>query len=129
MKKFPPCQLFQSTKCTHPTPLHPIIVVGHFAKWGIDFMHCNPTSASGNGYIIVVMDYFTKWVEAMPTYAKHGKTTIIFLFNHIIARFGVPQAIVTYHGSHFQNKMMSELSSKLGFLHDNSTPYYPQDNG
>ena len=44
-------------------------------------------------------------------------------------RFGIPRAIVTDHGSHFQNKMMEELSVKLGFLHDNSTPYYPQANG
>ena len=47
----------------------------------------------------------------------------------MITRLGVPQAIVTNHGSHFQNKMMSELSSKLDFHHHNSTPYYPQANG
>ena len=65
----------------------------------------------------------------MPTYAKDGKIVALFLFNHIIVRFGVPQAIVTDHGSHFQNKLMLELSTKLGFRHDNSTPYYPQANG
>ena len=64
-------------------------------------MHCKPTLAEGHGYIIVVMDYFTKWVEAMPTYAEDGKTTTLFLCYHVIARFGVPQAIVTDHGSHF----------------------------
>ena len=57
----------------------------------------------GHGYIIVAIDYFTKWVEAMPTYTKDGKTGALFLFNHVMARFGVPQAIVTNHGSHFQN--------------------------
>ena len=67
--------------------------------------------------------------EEIPTYVEDGKTISLFIFIHIIARFEVPQAIVIDHGSHFQNKMMSELSSKLGFLHDNSTPYYPQDNG
>ena len=92
-------------------------------------MHCKPTSVRGHGYIIVAIDYFTKWVEAMPTYAKDGKTTALFLFNHVIARFGVPQSIVTDHGSHFWNQMMEELSAKLGFHHENSTPYYPQDNG
>ena len=65
----------------------------------------------------------------MPTYAKDGKTGTLFLFNHIIDRFGVPQSIVTDHGSHFRNKMMEELSAKLGFRHENSTPYYPQANG
>ena len=65
----------------------------------------------------------------MSTYAKDGKTTTLFLFNHIIARFGVPQSIDTDHGSHFRNQMMEELSAKIGFCHENSTPYYPQANG
>ena len=56
VEKFPPCQHFNPKKCTHPAPLHPVIAVGPFAKWGIDFMHCNPTSAGGHGYIIVVVD-------------------------------------------------------------------------
>ena len=88
-------------------------------------MHCKPTLAWGHGYIIVVIDYFTKWDEAMPKYAEYCKTATLFLFNHIIARFGVPQSIVIDHGSHFHNHMMVELSAKLGFRHENSTPYYP----
>ena len=47
----------------------------------------------------------------------------------MISRFGVPQAIITDHGSHFRNIMMTELSDQLGLRHDNSTPYYPQANG
>ena len=92
-------------------------------------MYCKPTSAGGHGYIIAAVDYFTKWAEAMPTYAEDGKTAALFLFNHVIARFGVPQSIVTDHGSHFHNQMMEELSAKLGFHHEKFTPYYPQDNG
>ena len=65
----------------------------------------------------------------MPTYAKDGKTATLFLFNHMIARFEVSQSIVTDHGSHFRNQMIDELSAKLGFRHENSTPYYPQANG
>ena len=57
--------------------------------------------------------------------SEDGNITALFLFNHIIAKFEIPKAIVTDHGSHFQNKMIAELSAKLGFLHDNSTPYYP----
>ena len=65
----------------------------------------------------------------MPTYVEDSKTTALFLFNHVIARFRVPQSIVTNHRSHFHNQMMEELSTKLGFHHENSMPYYPQDNG
>ena len=56
-----------------------------------------------------------KWDEAMPTYAEDGKNVALFLFNHVIEIFRVPQSIVTDHGSHFRNHMMAELSAKLGF--------------
>jgi hypothetical protein len=123
------CQTYNQKIQSHPAPLHPVVSVGPFAKWGIDFMTCHPHSIEGHGYIIVAVDYFTKWAEAMPTFDNTGKTTTLFLFNHVIARFGVPQAIVTDHGSHFRNFMMFELTEKLGLRHDNSTPYYPQANG
>jgi transposase InsO family protein len=92
-------------------------------------MTCHPHSAGGHGYIIVAIDYFTKWAEVMPTFDNTGKTATLFLFNHVIAHFGVPQAVITDHGSHFRNFMMSELTEKLGLHHDNSTPYYLQANG
>jgi len=129
INKCPPCQFFHPNKCTHPSPLHPVIVVNPFSKWGIDFVHCSPTSTGGHGYAIVVVYYFSKWVEAMPTFAEDEKTATLFIFNHIIARFGAPQALVTDHGSHFRNHIMTKLSAKLGFRHENSTPYYPQENG
>jgi hypothetical protein len=129
VKKCPPCQIFNKKARTHPMALHPIIAIGPFSKWGIDFMQCKPTSAGGHSYIIIVVDYFTKSAEAMPTFLNDGRTTTLFLFNHIITRFGVPCAIVTDHGAHFKNQMMSELHVKLGFHHENSSPYYPQVNG
>ena len=88
-------------------------------------MTCNLHSAGGHGYIIVVVDYFIKWVEAMPTFDNNMKNVALFIFNLIITRFGFPQAIVTDHGSHFHNFMMSELTDKLALRHENSTPYYP----
>jgi hypothetical protein len=103
VKKCPPCQIFNKKARTHPTVLHPIIAISPFAKWGINFMQCKPTSAKGHGYIIVTIDYFTKWAEAMPTFLNDGRTAALFLFNHIITHFGVPHAIVTDHGAHFKN--------------------------
>eukprot|EP00253_Pinus_taeda_P002213 PITA_02213 len=123
------CQIFYRKMHTPPPPLHPIIAVSPFAKWGINFITCNPHSAGGHAYIILAVDYFTKWAEAMLTFLADIKTTVIFVFNHIIARFGVPQMIITDHGSHFQNIMMTELTDQLGLHHDSSTPYYPKANG
>ena len=56
VKKFPPCQLFYPKNSSHLAPLHPVIVVGPFSRCGFDFMHFNPTSARGHGYIIVVIN-------------------------------------------------------------------------
>jgi hypothetical protein len=123
------CQTYNHKIRSHPDPLHPLVSLGSFSKWGIDFMTCNPLSARGHGYIIVVVDYFTKWDEAMPTFDNANRIIALFIFNHIITRFGVPQAIVVDHSSHFQNFMMSELTENLGLCHENSTPYYPQANG
>jgi len=112
-----------------PAPLYPIIAVSPFTKWGIDFNTCNPHLAGGHAYIILVVDYFTKWAEEMPTFSADSKTAATFVFNHIISIFGVPQAIITDHGSHFRNIMMTELKDQLGLHHDSSTPYYRQANG
>ena len=60
---------------------------------------------------------------------QHRTKDALFFFNYVISQFGVPQVIVTDHGSHFRNHMMNELTAKLGLSHDSSTPYYPQSNG
>jgi transposase InsO family protein len=75
------------------------------------------------------VDYFTIWAEAIPTFDNTRKTVALFIFNHIITRSRIPQDIVTDHGIHFRNFMMSELTDNLGLQHENSTPYYPQANG
>eukprot|EP00253_Pinus_taeda_P017487 PITA_17487 len=123
------CQIFQRKIQAPPAPLHPVVTVGPFAKWGTDYVTCNPRSVGGHGFIIIIVDYFTKWAEAMPTLTEDGHTAAQFLFNHVISRVGVPQAIVTDHGKHFRNHMMKELTTQLGLKHDSSTPYYPQSNG
>ena len=113
----------------HSAPMFPVIIVGPFSKWGIDYTTSNPPSARGHRCIIIAVNYFTKWVEAMPMFKDDGETTTIFLFNQIIARFSILKDIFIDHGSHFQNKMMSNLTSKIGLRKQHSLPYYPQDNG
>jgi hypothetical protein len=123
------CQIFSRKMTAHPTPMFPIITVGPFTKWGIDYTTCNPPSARGHRYIIIVVDYFTKWIKVMPNFKDDGETATLFLFNQIIARFSVPREILTDHGSHFQNQIMTKLISKFGLQKEHSSPYYPQENG
>lgn len=113
---------------THPAPLHPVVSVNPFANWGIDFTMCNPLSAISHHYIIVAIYYFTKWAEAMSTYSNDVKKADLFLFNHIISRFSVPRSIITDHGMHFCNTVMTELVTMLHLNHERSSPYYPQAN-
>lgn len=68
VRRCQPCQFFSTKMHSPPASLHPTVVVRPFSKWGIDFMHYNPASVGGHHYIIVVVDYFNKWVEAMPTF-------------------------------------------------------------
>ena len=56
VKKCHPCQVFTRNMCLHPAPLHPIITVGPFTKWGLDFMDCNLASAKGHHHIIVAIN-------------------------------------------------------------------------
>jgi hypothetical protein len=79
----------------------------------------------GHQNIIVVIDYFNKWVKAMPTIKSDGKTATFFVFKQIITRLGILSEIVTDHGSHFQNEMMEEIAAKLRFKNGHSSPYYP----
>lgn len=65
----------------HPAPLHLVIVAGPFSKWGIDFVHCSPTSAGGHCCTIVAVDYITKWDEDMPTFVEGGKTVTLFIMD------------------------------------------------
>jgi hypothetical protein len=72
------CQTYNQKVRSHPAPLHLVVSVGPFAKWGIDFMTCHPHSAGGHGYIIVAVDFFTKWAEAMPTFDNTRKIVAFF---------------------------------------------------
>eukprot|EP00253_Pinus_taeda_P002813 PITA_02813 len=67
-----------------PSLFHPVITVGPFTKWGIDFMTCNPRSAGGHGYIIVSVDYFIKWARAMLTLCNDVKDATGFTLFQLV---------------------------------------------
>jgi hypothetical protein len=99
--KFHHFQVFTKKMHTHLTPMFPIITVDPFTKWEEYFMTCHQTLSRGHHYIIVVVEYFTKWDETMSSFSNDVEITSLFIFNQVIARFGVPREISTDHGSHF----------------------------
>ena len=109
-------------------PLNPILVVELFDVWGINFMGPFTTSFRYT-YIVVGVDYVSKWVEVVPCRAADHKTVLKFLKENIFSRFGVPKAIISDRGSHFCNKPFENLLSKYGVKHKVATPYHPQTSG
>ena len=91
-------------------------------------MDCNPASAGGHHHIIMAVDCFMKWAEAIPTVKSDGETAAHLVFNQIITWFSISKELVANHGRHFQNRMMEELASKLGYKQEHSSSYYPQAN-
>ena len=102
------CQRLGKLTRRNMMPLNPILIVDIFDVWGIDFMGPFPMSF-GHSYILVGVDYVSKWVEAIPCRSNDHKVVIKFLKENIFSRFGVPKAIISYEGTHFCNKPFETL--------------------
>ena len=94
------CQRLGKISRCHMMPLNPILVVELFDVWGIDFMGPFPTSF-GYAYILMGVEYVSKWVEAVPCRVADHKVVLKFLKENIFSRFGVPKEMISDGGSHF----------------------------
>ena len=110
-------------------PLHPIVVFAPFEKWGIDAVGPLPKTQHGKEYILVAVDYMTKWMEAVATSSIMAKDVAQFIYRNICTRFGVPLEVVSDHGPSFRSEVLACLLEKLKIKHRYSTPYFPGANG
>ncbi|GJT57458.1 reverse transcriptase domain-containing protein [Tanacetum coccineum] len=108
-------------------PQNAIQVCEIFDVWGIDFMGPFPSSR-GNKYILVAVDYLSKWVEAKALPTNDARVVVKFL-KSLFSRFGAPRAIISDRGTHFCNDKFDKVMSKYGVTHRLSTPYHPQTSG
>ena len=122
------CQKLGALFCRHMMPLNPILVIEIFDCWGIDFMGPFPPSSSYL-YILVAIDYVSKWVEAVPCRNNDNTTVVKFLKENVLSRFGTPRAIISDQGTHFCNHSFALLMQKYGVVHKVALPYHPQTNG
>ena len=122
------CQRMGNISRKDEPPMHPILEVELFDLWGIDFMRPFPASYS-NLYILLAVDYVSKWVEAIPTRTNDAKVVAQFLRSNIFSRFGTPRALITDNGTHFCNKVIDKVLQKYGVRHRTSLAYHPQSNG
>ena len=122
------CQSLGKLSCRHMMPLNLILIVDLFDVWGIGVIGPFPMSF-GLSYILVGVDYVSKWVEAIPFKVDDHKVVLNFLKENIFSRFRVPKAIISDEGSHFCNKPFETLLTKYGVRHKVATPYHPQTSG
>nr|GEU89679.1 DNA-directed DNA polymerase [Tanacetum cinerariifolium] len=108
-------------------PQNSIQVCEIFNVWGIDFMGPFPY-LRGNKYILVAVDYLSKWVEAKALPTNDARVVCKFLKN-LFTRFGAPRAIISDRGTHFCNDQFTKVMHKYGVTHRLSTPYHPQTSG
>ena len=108
------------TSATSPWP---------FQQWGLDILGPLPVGKGQCKFIIVAVDYFTKWAEAEPLATITEQKIRNFVWRAIICRFGVPRALVSDNGKQFDNAKFRDFCAELGIKNYYSSPAHPQSNG
>ena len=100
-----------------------------FERIAMDILEPGTITEAGNRYILVISDYFTKWVEAYALPNHTAQTVADITMTQFITRFGVPGKIHTDQGPEFESKLMKELCHLLRCEKTHTTPYHPQSDG
>jgi transposase InsO family protein len=110
-------------------PLTPVKTEAPFQQWGLDFIgEIHLHSSAQHKWILTTTNYFTKWVEAIPTQNATNSVVINFLEENILSRFSCPRKIVTDNAQDFKSMAMVSFCQKYNIVLGNSTTYYPQGN-
>ena len=110
------CQKTGSLSHRNEMPQTPILICEIFDVWGIDFMGPFPSSC-GFLYILLAVDYVSKWVKAKATKTNDSKIVVGFIKSNIFSRFGILRAVISDQGSHFCNRTFEALMRKYGVHH------------
>nr|CAN70966.1 hypothetical protein VITISV_011975 [Vitis vinifera] len=129
VQRCPECQIHGDPIHVPPSELHALTSPWPFSVWGIDIIgKISPKSSSGHEFILVAIDYFTKWVEA-ASYARLTSSGVAsFIRSHIICRYGVPYELISDRGVHFRAEV-DTLVQRYSIRHHRSSTYRPQTNG
>uniref|UniRef100_A0A2N9FQ85 Uncharacterized protein n=1 Tax=Fagus sylvatica TaxID=28930 RepID=A0A2N9FQ85_FAGSY len=123
------CQRFGNLIHSPPETLTPMTAPWPFAQWGLDIMGPLPVGRRQLKFLVVGIDYFTKWVEAEPLATITEKNIRGFVWKAIICRFGIPRAFISDNGRQFDNSPFREFCEELGIHNHYSSPGHPQANG
>ena len=95
----------------------------------MDIMGPLPESAAGNSYILVVADYFTRYVEAYPIPNQEATTVATKLVDEFFFRYSPPEQLHSDQGRNFESAVITEICKLLGIEKSRTTPYHPQSDG
>ncbi|XP_009389876.1 uncharacterized protein LOC103976409 [Musa acuminata AAA Group] len=122
------CQEHARTPQLPAVPLTPIDCAWPFAQWGLDLLGPFPPVAGQRRYIVVGVDYFTKWVEVEPLATITARQIEKFVWRNLITRFGLPKTIITDNGPQFASQGFQEFCAKHGIRLKYSSVAHPQTN-
>uniref|UniRef100_A0A3B1ITE9 Gypsy retrotransposon integrase-like protein 1 n=1 Tax=Astyanax mexicanus TaxID=7994 RepID=A0A3B1ITE9_ASTMX len=111
------------------TPLHPYQCGSPMERVAVDVLGPFPVTDSGNLFVLVAMDYFTKWPEAYAVPDQGAVTTADILVREFFCRFGVPEELHSDQGRNFESEVMAEVCRILGIHKTRTTPLHPQSDG
>lgn len=113
VKRCRECQIFQGKQKLQPLPLKPVEISAPFHQWGLDFIgEIHPASSGQHRWILTATDYFTKWIEAIPTQQATDSVIISFLESNILSCFGCPHKIITDNAAAFKSKKLFDFCYK-----------------
>ncbi|KAL7839003.1 hypothetical protein SRHO_G00256610 [Serrasalmus rhombeus] len=110
-------------------PLQPLQSGAPMERVAVDVLGPFPRTEAGNRYVLVAMDFFTKWPEAYAVPDQSAVTTAERLVEEFFCRFGLPEELHSNQGRNFESQVMAEVCQRLGVRKTRTTPLHPQSDG
>ncbi|KAK8913989.1 hypothetical protein KSP39_PZI024103 [Platanthera zijinensis] len=129
VQKCKSCQVHANIPRQPPVALTSIQGAWPFAQWGIDLLGPLPLASGQRKFIIMAIDYFTKWIEAEPLAKITEENAKQFVWKNIVCRFGIPAVIITDNGTQFTGKSFTKLCEDLKITLRHTAVSHPQSNG
>ena len=126
------CPECVTTKTQAPKQRAPLgtITAGYpMQVMAVDLLGPLPESSSGNSYVMVVGDYFTRWMEALPIPNQEAQTVATRLVDEVFLRYSVPEQLHSDQGRQFESELLTEVCKILSIRKTRTTPYHPQCDG
>ena len=122
------CQRNKPCKKLKRTPVK-FFATARFKIVHMDFVGPFKLSNKGHNYLLTMMDRYSRWIEAIPMRDPTAQSCAQAFVSHWICRHGIPEAVLTDQGGHFESQLFNEVLTKFGITRKRTTAYHPETNG